>query len=331
MAYYLGIDGGGTKTTCAVGNDDSLIATATAGPSNIVRAGEPTARRSLHQAIAQACAAAGISPQQVARACIGAAGAASPEVVAAVRGIVAEVLGSEVVVTGDMQIALEAAFPAAPGIIVIAGTGSIAYGRDARSRTARAGGWGFAVSDEGSAHWIGRQAVAALFRARDLAGNKDASPLREKGSIAERNDDDAQPGLELFRELQRSWNVTTIHDLVRVVNSTPAPDFASLLAAVLKCADAGDELCREVLVQAGGELAQLAAVITGRLFPKPSGGDVGLGSQVPLAMVGGVFRHSVLVREAFYNETRKLDSRANVLPRVVEPVEGALRLARSTR
>jgi N-acetylglucosamine kinase-like BadF-type ATPase len=329
VAYYLGIDGGGTKTTCAVGDENSVIATSTAGPSNIVRVGEPVARRSLQQAIAQVCAAAGISPQQVARACIGAAGAASPEVLAAIRCIVAEVLSAELVVTGDMQIALKAAFPSAPGIIVIAGTGSIAYGQDARGNTARAGGWGFAVSDEGSAHWIGQRAVAAIFRACDLGGKKDAGRLHEKGSVAEGNDESVYPDLELFCELQRNWNVTTIHDLVRVVNSTPAPDYASLLAAIVKCAEAGDELCRAVLTRAGGELAQLAAVIIGRLFPKPSDGDVGLGTQVPLAMVGGVFRHSALVREAFYNEIRKMDSRANVLPRVVEPVEGALRMARS--
>jgi len=330
VAYYLGIDGGGTKTTCAVGDDNSVMATATAGPSNIVRMGEPAARQSLHQAIAQACAAAGISPQLVDRACIGAAGAGSPEVVGAIRQIVAEVLSAELTVTGDMQIALEAAFPAAPGIIVIAGTGSIAYGRDARGHTARAGGWGFAVSDEGSAHWIGRHAVAAIFRAYDLKWGNTVRPLHEKGSLAEGGGDREESKSALFCELRKSWNIVTIYDLVRVVNSTPAPDFAALLAAILKCADAGDEPCREVLIRAGGELVQLAAVIVHRLFPESYGDKVDLGAQVPLAMVGGVFRHSALVREVFYNEIRKLDSRANVLQQVVEPVEGALRLARSS-
>ena len=59
------------------------------------------------------------------------------------------------------MIALEAAFGSGPGVIVIAGTGSIAYGRNREGQTARAGGWGFAISDEGSGHWIGRTAVAA--------------------------------------------------------------------------------------------------------------------------------------------------------------------------
>ena len=155
MTYYLGIDGGGSKTTCAVGDESSLLATVAAGPSNITRVGEARARASLHQAVHEACAAAKIDPRQVRRACIGAAGAGREEIAGALRKIMAETLPGEIEVVGDMQIALAAAFGAGPGVIVIAGTGSIAYGRDAQGGTARAGGWGFAISDEGSAHWIG--------------------------------------------------------------------------------------------------------------------------------------------------------------------------------
>jgi len=71
VPYYLGIDGGGTKTTCVVGDDTSLLTTATAGPSNIVRVGEALARESLQQSVRQACAAAGITPAQVAHTCVG--------------------------------------------------------------------------------------------------------------------------------------------------------------------------------------------------------------------------------------------------------------------
>ena len=151
MAYYLGIDGGGSKTRCAVGDESSLLATVSVGPSNITRVGEARARESLHQAIREACAGAGIEPAQLRRACIGAAGAGREEIANVVRGIVAEVIPGKIEIVGDMQIALEAAFGTGPGVIVIAGTGSIAYGRDADGRTARAGGWGFAVSYEGSA------------------------------------------------------------------------------------------------------------------------------------------------------------------------------------
>ena len=140
MTYYLGIDGGGTKTTCAVGDETSLLATVVSGPSNITRVGERGARESLQQAIREACAAAGIEVRQIQRACIGAAGAGRAEVASAIRKIVEEIVPGEIEVVGDMPIALEAALGTGPGVIVVAGTGSFAYGRNRNGLTARAGG-----------------------------------------------------------------------------------------------------------------------------------------------------------------------------------------------
>ena len=145
-------------------------------PATSSRVGEARARESLHQAIRQACAAAKIDPRQLHRACVGVAGVRVEDVANAVRKIIAEVIPAEIEVVGDMQIALQAALGTEPGVIVIAGTGSIAYGRDAQGKTARAGGWGFAISDEGSAHWIGRTAVAALLRAADESGDDRVAP-----------------------------------------------------------------------------------------------------------------------------------------------------------
>ena len=299
MPYYLSIDGGGTKTTCAVGDDSSVLATASAGPSNIVRVGEATTRESLHQAVRQACAAAGITPSQVLRTCVGGSGAARPELAAIVREFLAEMLSTPVDVVGDMQIALEAAFDQGPGVIVIAGTGSIAYGRDRQRKTVRAGGWGFAIGDEGSAHWIGRAAVIALLRASDQ--------------------NEAAGDSALAAALFRAWGVRSLSDLARAANSVPPPDFSALFPAVLATKD---ELAAQVLRSAGRELAQVADIAIGRLFAKAEPGPV------PVGMVGGVFRHAELVRQVFYNELRRLDPRAEVIPQVVEPVEGALRMAR---
>lgn len=300
MAYFLGIDGGGTKTTCAVGDESQLLAAATAGPSNIVRVGEGKTRESLHQCVRQACAAAGIVPEEVARTCIGGSGAAQPELAGIVQGLLAEILPSPIEVVGDMQIALEAAFNTGPGVIVIAGTGSIAYGRDRKGRTARAGGWGFAIGDEGSAHWIGRSAVSAVLRAADLA---DADCARSA----------------LTASLLKAWGVASIADLARAANSVPPPDFAALFPAIVS---SSDELATQVLTQAGGELAEVAAVVMRRLFAKDHSGEV------PVAMTGGVFRYAARVRQVFYNELRALDPRVELNPEVIEPVEGALRMAR---
>ncbi len=307
MPYYLGIDGGGTKTTCAVGDDSHLIATATTGPSNIVRVGEAQARESLQQSVRQACAAAGITPAEVSCTCVGGSGAARPELAAIVRDSLAEILATPIDVVGDMQIALEAAFDTGPGVIVIAGTGSIAYGRDAQGTTARAGGWGFAIGDEGSAHWIGRAAVSAVLRASDP---RDGTPQR---------DAPRESSLSLSAALLKAWGVTSLTDLAGAANSVPSPDFASLFPSV---AASQDELATQVLRNAGRELASVASVVICHLFAKDHA------ASVPVAMTGGVFRHAALVRQVFYNELCVLDLRTELSPQVVEPVEGALRMAR---
>ena len=313
VPYYLGIDGGGTKTTCAVGDESRLLATATAGPSNIVRVGEAQARESLQQSVRQACAAAGITPAQVSRTCVGGSGAARPELAEIVRRSLAEILPTPIDVFGDMQIALEAAFDTGPGVIVNAGTGSFAYGRDQQGAAVRAGGWGFAIGDEGSAHWIGRAAVNAVLRAADprIADLRDGTPKS-----------DSLPGSSLSAALLKVWGVTSFADLARAANSIPPPDFAALFPAVSASAD---DLAKQVLSSAGWDLASVSIVVIRRLFGKDHTGCV------PVAITGGVFRHAPLVRQVFYNELRTLEPRAEVNPQVVEPVEGALRMARRAR
>src|SRR5579863_2178205 len=326
VRYFLGIDGGGTKTLCAVGDDSQLLATATAGPSNVLRIGEAQARESLHQAVRQACAAAGITPAQVAHTCVGAAGAARPEIAEIVRRALAEILpspiqASNVNVVGDMEIALQAAFGGGPGVIVIAGTGSIAYGRDAQGNTARAGGWGFAISDEGSAHWIGRAAAAALVRDMDRTESD-----RTRGDTKARA---ALLDSPLVSALLKAWNLNSLEDFARAAGAVAPHDFATLFPAVV---DSPEDSATQILASAGAELARLASVVICRLFPPSSSfeshASAAAPASVPVAMAGGVFRHAALVRQIFYNQVRWLDPGVQVQQEVVDPVEGALRLAR---
>jgi len=270
----------------------------------MVRVGEAKARESLHEAVLHACAAAGIDLKQIAHTCVGGSGAAHPEIAEAVSRVLAEIVPTPITVVGDMEIALEAAFGTGPGVVVIAGTGSIAFGRDRQGKTVRAGGWGFAISDEGSAHWIGRAAVSASLRAADVGG--DASVTAKNSPLAD--------------ALFKAWGVTSLAELARAANAIPPPDFAVLFPLVVSATD--DELAQQVLDQAGRELAQLAAVAIRRLFGarnEPS---------VQVAMTGGVFRHAALVRQVFENEVQRFDARVQIHSQIVEPVEGALRLAR---
>ena len=301
MAIYLGIDGGGSKTSCLIGDETSVLGTGTGAASNVVRVGEAQARESLASAIRQACTVANLNPSEISSVCVGLAGAARSEVSELVTLIVSELVPGKVKVVGDNVIALEAAFGGGPGVIVIAGTGSIAYGRNREGQTARAGGWGFAISDEGSGHWIGRTAVAAAIGAWD---------------------EDPDQDLRLIEMMMKSWRLQTIEQLVPAANATPPPDFAALFPAVLSLADSGDRIARDVLTQAGNQLANLAGILLRRLFP-------GSGA-VPVAMSGGVFGSSVLVRQVFYNGLHSGRPDVVINPNVIEPVRGALELARKS-
>jgi N-acetylglucosamine kinase-like BadF-type ATPase len=297
VAIFLGVDGGGSKTSCVIGDETTLLGSGTAAGSNLIRVGETRTREALAAAIRQACAVANVNATQIQRTCVGVAGAARPEISDIVRRLVSELVSGEIEVVGDMVIAVEAAFGSGPGVIVIAGTGSIAYGRNSQGETARAGGWGFAVSDEGSGHWIGRAAVAAAMRACD----EGQSPL-------------------LLQAIMKAWGLATREQLVLAANASPAPDFSGLLSAVLSAADSGDTLSRTILTQAGAELAALAKIVIRRLFP-------GAGT-VPVAMSGGVFRSCAVVRQVFYNSLRSEYADAVVNATVIEPVRGALERAR---
>ncbi len=299
MAFYLGIDGGGTKTRCALGDEKTTLATAVAGASNVIRVGEAQAREALHASVREVCTAARINPDRIGSICIGAAGAARPEVAGKIQRILAELTPASIEVVGDTLIALEAAFGTGPGVIAIAGTGSIAYGRDATGRTWRAGGWGYAISDEGSGHWIGRCAVSAIVRARD-----------------------AGQGTTLETLVLEAWHLQTFDQLVQAANSQPPPDFPRLFPVVLRAAREGDSRAHALLADAGTHLAGLTANVIDRLMPHSP--------HAPVAMTGSVFRQSTEVRQVFYNGLHARFPGLEVRNELVEPVEGALARARRT-
>jgi N-acetylglucosamine kinase-like BadF-type ATPase len=303
MAYYLGIDGGGTKTRCLLADETTVLATSMTGGCSVIRQGEEQAREALHTAICQVCTTAKVSPDRIRAICVGVTGAARPEIAAKIRSIVAELIPgaalTKIEIVGDTLIALEAAFGAAAGIITIAGTGSIAYGRNAAGSTARAGGWGFAISDEGSGLWIGRRAVSALLRAHDQ-------------------------GLQttLRAIIFQAWRISSMDELVQQANSIPPADFPRLFAAVLKAAGDGDAVASDLLTEAGTKLADLAAIVIRRLASDAPG------NTPPVATTGSVFRQSPDVRRVFYNRLQADFPGVDVRQDIADPVDGALARAR---
>ncbi len=177
MSLYLAFDVGGTKTACALADEERELARVEGGSIKTLRIPGPQARANLESVLLQLVSTTGLDLRQVRRTCIGTSGIAAPEVRAWMQQAIAETVGSELVLLGDEVIALDAAFPGRRGVLVIAGTGSNIVGRAATGQMTHAGGWGPMLADEGSGHWIGQQALRACFRAID-AGPANAVDFR---------------------------------------------------------------------------------------------------------------------------------------------------------
>jgi N-acetylglucosamine kinase-like BadF-type ATPase len=296
MPFFLGIDGGGTKTRCIVGDEKSQLGTGGSSSSKVQRVGEACARDALAAAIHEACVQAGISPRQIARTCAGITGSARPEIAVVMRDLMTSIVGGQVEIVGDVEVAFEDAFGIGPGVVVIAGTGSIAYARNARGETARAGGWGNAVSDEGSGYRIGAEAVRAALRGRD------------RGKLS-----------GLLDDLMAGLGARDFENFIVRLNESPAVDFAPLFPVVLAASDNGDSVANEILKHAGQELAGLAAIVIERLFG---------GQSTSVATHGGVFASSTIVKKHFAQELQSRYPRADCPEREVDPARGALERAR---
>lgn len=295
MPLYLGIDAGGTKTDCAVSNGAELLGQASGPTCKLARVGREKARENLQSGIRRACEAARVPAAEVQHVCIGMAGASLPEAVQWAQETIREVIsGATIYVAGDHIIAHRAAFGISPGVLVIAGTGSIAFGRNQAGETARAGGWGPNVSDEGSAFWVGREAVTAALHAYDFGGDNTLLPI-----------------------IARAWSAAP-EDVVRLANAAE-PRFAELAAPVTEAAEKGDPTARDITTRAGKALAALGGAVIARLWPK--------GGVVPLALSGGVLQGSALVRQAFKEAMRTEHPEAALSFTVVRPVLGALEIA----
>lgn len=297
MSFVLGIDGGGSKSTAAVSDGISVLATHTSGGCNLNSVCAEHARNALAEAVHGALSSAGVSATQVGSVCAGVAGAASPEVAARITGMIAELLPyAAIQVVGDTVIALEAAFTGGPGMVCISGTGSVAYGRNGRGELARAGGWGRTISDEGSGYWIGQSAVSQCLRAMDMGRSSSLIPA-----------------------IMEHWGVAKREELVRRCHSEHRPNFADLFPVVLAAAEADDAMACELLTNAGIELAGVAQIVLRRLWSE--------GESIQVVVAGSVFANSSRVRQSFSNVLRSYRPETEVQLSSRQPFEGALHLA----
>lgn len=293
-ALYLGVDGGQSHTKVAVGDAQGVIVgRGTAGPCNHVKSGEgrEKLRRAVTEAVSKALEPTGraFGETQFASACFGMSGGPEDK-----RQLLAELLSCKrLEVTTDAAIALWGGTGGQPGVVVIAGTGSMAFGRNASGETMRAGGWGYLYGDEGGAFNVARNALRAALRDEEGWG----------------------PATRLRAALLEATGATDVNDLLHrfYTDEFPRQRVAALAPLVDDIAASGDAVARQVLLEAGQSLAGYGDAVRRGLFEP--------GAAVPVVQVGGAF-NSQLVQEGFRAVLE--GSGAEIVAPRFDPAAGAL-------
>ena len=307
MKLFLGVDGGQTATQTVVGDEQGrIVAQSSGGPSNHTEepGGPERLERVVLQTVREALASIGISkPDEhtFAAACFGMTGETEIKAAILKRIIRADHLS----VVHDSVNALAGATAGRPGVIVMAGTGSVARGANAAGEEARVGGWGHLFGDEGSAYWIGRAAVRATLGEYDrMAPQTRLTPI-------------------LFERL----GVATPYQLTEkyYAGTLSRDHLAGLSVWVDEAARQGDQVAQDILRQAGRDLAQYAQAAVALVFPR-AGDASSKSSRFPVCYAGGAFQSGFLL-SSFTECVSAAIPRAQVSPAALPPVLGSLLLA----
>ncbi|MBI2187442.1 MAG: hypothetical protein HYU37_10065 [Acidobacteria bacterium] len=296
--HVLGIDAGGTKTVCLLADGDGrVLAEARGGGANLQSVGELEVEKVLYGVMESALARHDMRPEAI---CLGIAGVDRPADAEAVRAIMKRIgFKAQTLVVNDALVALVAGADDEPGVVLVAGTGSIAYGRNSTGQAARSGGWGYLLGDEGGGFWIGRAALSAAVRQFDGRG-----PTTRLTQLVL-----AHLGLSNPTELIHAIYYRDVHRQA----------IAGLARVVQQATDAGDAVAAEILARAGAELASAAASVISRLGMR--------GEAFPTILAGGMFRGVSWLTRDVQARLSEAAPRSAVRLLDVEPAVGAVRLA----
>lgn len=301
MQYFLALDAGGTKTQCWVGDREQVLGRSVAGTVKLMNVGEETATERLREVVQKAVKSAGIEVTQITRTCMGLAGISSESVRSWATSTLTGLVSGELILSGDEEIALDAAFGAGPGVLVIAGTGSHVVGRCTNGTRVTAGGWGPVVGDEGSGTWIGLEAIRTALREMDQG-------LRSS----------------FLSETQKHWKLDSLGQLIAHVNHRKRPDFSELATVVARCAEDGDALAIDVLERAGEELADQVSLVVDKM--RACGAPASDGSEI--AFTGSVLEKIPHVLRSMEEHLTDEFPEIRVASEPVNPLQGAMWKAR---
>lgn len=301
MRYILGFDGGGTKTECVLMNSaDQVLARTYAGPSNPSRIGVESAMRAIEECADLALREAGLERSAIAAIGAGLAGTAKPGMKEQMRcGLQRSFAQASVTVLTDLEAALAAAGEGA-AVVLVAGTGSAAMGRNENNEICRAGGYGRGVSDQGSAFDIGRRAVAAAVQERAKEGT------------------DSALGRQILAQLQcAEWQVVQHR-----AQTMPDEIYPPIFPVVAAAADAGDAAARGFLRAAANELASLVVEVADRLELR--------GKEFVLVKMGGTIGRSRFFDAEIDGALKQVVSTARMGKLRISPAEAAALAARGS-
>ena len=297
-AIVIGVDGGGTRTRIWVADERGQQLGSAEGPASAVRPGE--AERSAdvivtttREALAS-CEMTHVTPKVL---CVGVAGVGrEPDRQALWQALVARDVADEIVVHADAAIALDDAFGDGAGILLIAGTGSVAFGRGPTGATSRCGGWGPVAGDEGSGAWIGRRAL----------------------SIVTASSDEREPPTALVGAVLTAAQVDDVNGLVGWAAGASPADLATLASVVAGVADNGDLRANSLLSMASEELVLHVRTLARQLF-----GDER--ASVPVALAGGLLSPGAPLRKRVEHRLKTAVPGAQIRSEEVVAVRGAVR------
>jgi len=297
---FVGIDGGGTRSAALATDAAGRPLARTEGPPGLLRPGRAAATaRTLAALARRTLRAAGARPPASALCCAVAGAGRDPERSALQDALLATGVARAVVVTTDAEAALHDAFGTGPGLLLASGTGSIAWGRAPDGRTARAGGWGALLGDEGSGYALGLAALRAAARAHDGRG----------------------PATPLVGAVLRATGAPAPEDLIAWSAAASKAEIAALAPTTLDAARQGDPVALELLRAAAAELATHVAALHRRLGPWTE--------PPPLALAGRLLEPGSPLREATLEAIAALGIPARALDTTPDGARGAAALARA--
>ena len=296
MIRVAGVDGGGTRMRAVIVDERGRELGRGEAPGAVVGVDrlEEVASR-VATAVRAAAAAAG-TPLPVSVLWAGLAGAGRETVrEAAVRALETEELTVEVVVVADVEAAFSAAFGSGPGILLIAGTGSIAWARGDDGEVVRVGGWGERLGDEGSGYAVGLEALRAVARATDGRGPSTVLTQRALGHLG----------------------VARAEDLIEWIATAGKRDVASLVPIVARASAEGDPVASSIMDATVADLVGHLAVALERAGPWTEPPE--------LVLCGGLLEEGGPLREATERAVSEYAVRSAA--RRIDPAMGAARTA----